>query len=117
MNKIKKTFLKEKENDYKLRNPKIFSKYVIVLSKNNPNIKFTFIDIVFFLVVIFYISLNYDSLIAMIETFGMLFSAPILFINEFFNQIFTFLLMLFFYGYFRNKGLNNKSEDYANENI
>ena len=55
MNKIKKTFLKEKENDYKLRNPKIFSKYVIVLSKNNPNIKFTFIDIVFFLVVIFYI--------------------------------------------------------------
>ena len=111
MNKIKKTFLKEKENDYKLRNPKIFSKYVIVLSKNNPNIKFTFIDIVFFLVVIFYIALNYDSLIAMIETFGMLFSAPILFINEFFNQIFTFLLMLFFYGYFRNKGLNNKSED------
>ena len=111
MNKIKKTFLKEKENDYKLRNPKIFSKYVIVLSKNNPNIKFTFIDIVFFLVVIFYISLNYDSLIAMIETFGMLFSAPILFINEFFNQIFTFLLMLFFYGYFRNKGLNNKSKD------
>ncbi|MDA9719923.1 hypothetical protein M9B40_02935 [SAR86 cluster bacterium] len=111
MNKIKKTFLKEKENDYKLRNPKIFSKYVIVLSKNNPNIKFTFIDIVFFLVVIFYISLNYDSLIAMIETFGMLFSAPILFINEFFNQIFTFLLMLFFYGYFRNKGFNNKSED------
>ena len=77
MNKIKKTFLKEKENDYKLRNPKIFSKYVIVLSKNN----------------------------------GMLFSTPILFINEFFNQIFTFLLMLFFYGYFRNKGLNNKSED------
>ena len=63
MNKIKKTFLKEKENDYKLRNPKIFSKYVIVLSKNNPNIKFTFIDIVFFLIVIFYISLNYDSLI------------------------------------------------------
>ena len=111
MNKIKKTFLKEKENDYKLRNPKIFSKYVIVLSKNNPNIKFTFIDVVFFLVVIFYISLNYDSLIAMIETFGMLFSAPILFINEFFNQIFTFLLMLFFYGYFRNKGLNNKSVD------
>ena len=111
MNKIKKTFLKEKENDYKLRNPKIFSKYVIVLSKNNPNIKFTFIDIVFFLVVIFYISLNYDSLIAMIETFGMLFSAPIFFINEFFNQIFTFLLMLFFYGFFRNKGLNNKSED------
>ena len=111
MNKIKKTFLKEKENDYKLRNPKIFSKYVIVLSKNNPNIKFTFIDVVFFLVVIFYISLNYDSLIAMIEAFGMLFSAPILFINEFFNQIFTFLLMLFFYGYFRNKGLNNKSED------
>ena len=111
MNKIKKTFLKEKENNYKLRNPKIFSKYVIVLSKNNPNIKFTFIDIVFFLVVIFYISLNYDSLIAMIETFGMLFSAPILFINEFFNQIFTFLLMLFFYGYFRNKGFNNKSED------
>ena len=111
MNKIKKTFLKEKENDYKLRNPKIFSKYVIVLSKNNPNIKFTFIDIVFFLVVIFYISLNYDSLIVMIETFGMLFSAPILFINEFFNQIFTFLLMLFFYGYFRNKGFNNKSED------
>ena len=111
MNKLKKTFLKEKENDYKLRNPKIFSKYVIVLSKNNPNIKFTFIDIVFFLVVIFYISLNYDSLIAMIETFGMLFSAPILFINEFFNQIFTFLLMLFFYGYFRNKGFNNKSED------
>ena len=111
MNKIKKTFLKEKENDYKLRNPKIFSKYVIVLSKNNPNIKFTFIDIVFFLVVIFYISLNYDSLIAMIETFGMLFSTPILFINEFFNQIFTFLLMLFFYGYFRNKGFNNKSED------
>ena len=111
MNKIKKTFLKEKENDYKLKNPKIFSKYVIVLSKNNPNIKFTFIDIVFFLVVIFYISLNYDSLIAMIETFGMLFSAPILFINEFFNQIFTFLLMLFFYGYFRNKGFNNKSED------
>ena len=111
MNKIKKTFLKEKENDYKLRNPKIFSKYVIVLSKNNPNIKFTFIDIVFFLIVIFYISLNYDSLIAMIETFGMLFSAPILFINEFFNQIFTFLLMLFFYGYFRNKELNNKSED------
>ena len=111
MNKIKKTFLKEKENDYKLRNPRIFSKYVIVLSKNNPNIKFTFIDIVFFLVVIFYISLNYDSLIAMIETFGMLFSAPILFINEFFNQIFTFLLMLFFYGYFRNKGFNNKSED------
>ena len=111
MNKIKKTFLKEKDNDYKLRNPKIFSKYVIVLSKNNPNIKFTFIDIVFFLVVIFYISLNYDSLIAMIETFGMLFSAPILFINEFFNQIFTFLLMLFFYGYFRNKGFNNKSED------
>ena len=111
MNKIKKTFLKEKENDYKLRNPKIFSKYVIVLSKNNPNIKFTFIDIVFFLVVIFYISLNYDSLIAMIEPFGMLFSAPILFINEFFNQIFTFLLMLFFYGFFRNKGLNNKSED------
>ena len=111
MNKIKKTFLKEKENDYKLRNPKIFSKYVIVLSKNNPIIKFTFIDIVFFLVVIFYISLNYDSLIAMIETFGMLFSAPILFINEFFNQIFTFLLMLFFYGFFRNKGLNNKSED------
>ena len=111
MNKIKKTFLKEKENDYKLRNPKIFSKYVIVLSKNNPNIKFTFIDIVFFLVVIFYISLNYDSLIDMIETFGMLFSAPILFINEFFNQIFTFLLMLFFYGYFRNKGFNNKSED------
>ena len=111
MNKIKKTFLKEKENDYKLRNPKIFSKYVIVLSKNNPNIKFTFIDVVFFLVVIFYISLNYDSLIAMIETFGMLFSAPILFINEFFNQIFTFLLMLFFYGYFRNKGFNNKSED------
>ena len=111
MNKIKKTFLKEKENDYKLRNPKIFSKYVIVLSKNNPNIKFTFIDIVFFLVVIFYISLNYDSLIEMIETFGMLFSAPILFINEFFNQIFTFLLMLFFYGYFRNKGFNNKSED------
>ncbi len=111
MNKIKKTFLKEKENDYKLRNPKIFSKYVIVLSKNNPNIKFTFIDIVFFLIVIFYISLNYDSLIAMIETFGMLFSAPILFINEFFNQIFTFLLMLFFYGYFRNKGFNNKSED------
>ena len=111
MNKIKKTFLKEKENDYKLRNPKILSKYVIVLSKNNPNIKFTFIDIVFFLIVIFYISLNYDSLIAMIETFGMLFSTPILFINEFFNQIFTFLLMLFFYGYFRNKGLNNKSED------
>ena len=111
MNKIKKTFLKEKENDYKLRNPKIFSKYVIVLSKNNPNIKFTFIDIVFFLIVIFYISLNYDSLTAMIETFGMLFSTPILFINEFFNQIFTFLLMLFFYGYFRNKGLNNKSED------
>lgn len=111
MNKIKKTFLKEKENDYKLRNPKIFSKYVIVLSKNNPNIKFTFIDIVFFLVVIFYISLNYDSLIAMIETFGMLFSAPMSFINEFFNQIFTFLLMLFFYGYFRNKGLNNRSED------
>ena len=111
MNKIKKTFLKEKENDYKLRNPKIFSKYVIVLSKNNPNIKFTFIDIVFFLVVIFYISLNYDSLITMIETFGMLFSTPLLFINEFFNQIFTFLLMLFFYGYFRNKGLNNKSED------
>ena len=111
MNKIKKTFLKEKENDYKLRNPKIFSKYVIVLSKNNPNIKFTFIDIVFFLIVIFYISLNYDSLIAMIETFGMLFSTPILFINEFFNQIFTFLLMLFFYGYFRNKGLNNNSED------
>ena len=111
MNKIKKTFLKEKENNYKLRNPKIFSKYVIVLSKNNPNIKFTFIDIVFFLIVIFYISLNYDSLIAMIETFGMLFSAPILFINEFFNQIFTFLLMLFFYGYFRNKGFNNKSED------
>jgi hypothetical protein len=111
MNKIKKTFLKEKENDYKLRNPKIFSKYVIVLSKNNPNIKFTFIDIVFFLIVIFYISLNYDSLIAMIETFGMLFSTPILFINKFFNQIFTFLLMLFFYGYFRNKGLNNKSED------
>ena len=111
MNKIKKTFLKEKENDYKLRNPKIFSKYVIVLSKNNPNIKFTFIYIVFFLIVIFYISLNYDSLIAMIETFGMLFSTPILFINEFFNQIFTFLLMLFFYGYFRNKGLNNKSED------
>ena len=111
MNKIKKTFLKEKENDYKLRNPKIFSKYVIVLSKNNPNIKFTFIDIVFFLVVIFYISLNYDSLIAMIETFGMLFSTPLLFINEFFNQIFTFLLMLFFYGYFRNKGFNNKSED------
>lgn len=111
MNKIKKTFLKEKENDYKLRNPKIFSKYVIVLSKNNPNIKFTFIDIVFFLIVIFYISLNYDSLIEMIETFGMLFSTPILFINEFFNQIFTFLLMLFFYGYFRNKGLNNKSED------
>ena len=111
MNKIKKTFLKEKENDYKLRNPKIFSKYVIVLSKNNPNIKFTFIDIVFFLVVIFYISLNYDSLIEMIETFGMLFSTPLLFINEFFNQIFTFLLMLFFYGYFRNKGLNNKSED------
>ena len=111
MNKIKKTFLKEKENDYKLRNPKIFSKYVIVLSKNNPNIKFTFIYIVFFLIVIFYISLNYDSLIAMIETFGMLFSAHILFINEFFNQIFTFLLMLFFYGYFRNKGLNNKSED------
>ena len=111
MNKIKKTFLKEKENDYKLRNPKIFSKYVIVLSKNNPKIKFTFIYIVFFLVVIFYISLNYDSLIAMIETFGMLFSAPILFINEFFNQIFTFLLMLFFYGFFRNKGLNNKSED------
>ena len=111
MNKIKKTFLKEKENDYKLRNPKIFSKYVIVLSKNNPNIKFTFIDIVFFLIVIFYISLNYDSLIAMIKTFGMLFSTPILFINEFFNQIFTFLLMLFFYGYFRNKGLNNKSED------
>ena len=111
MNKIKKTFLKEKENDYKLRNPKIFSKYVIVLSKNNPNIKFTFIDIVFFLIVIFYISLNYDSLITMIETFGMLFSTPILFINEFFNQIFTFLLMLFFYGYFRNKGLNNKSED------
>ena len=111
MNKIKKTFLKEKENDYKLRNPKIFSKYVIVLSKNNPNIRFTFIDIVFFLIVIFYISLNYDSLIAMIETFGMLFSAPILFINEFFNQIFTFLLMLFFYGYFRNKGFNNKSED------
>ena len=111
MNKIKKTFLKEKENDYKLRNPKIFSKYVIVLSKNNPNIKFTFIYIFFFLVVIFYISLNYDSLIAMIETFGMLFSAPILFINEFFNQIFTFLLMLFFYGYFRNKGFNNKSED------
>jgi hypothetical protein len=61
--------------------------------------------------VIFYISLNYDSLIAMIETFGMLFSTPILFINEFFNQIFAFLLMLFFYGYFRNKGLNNKSED------
>tara|TARA_B100000941_G_scaffold266731_1_gene222222 strand:+ start:273 stop:608 length:336 start_codon:yes stop_codon:yes gene_type:complete len=111
MNKIKKTFLKEKENDYKLKNPKIFSKYVIVLSKNNPSIKFTFIDIVFFLVVIFYISLNFDSLIAMIETFGMLFSTPILFINEFFNQIFTFLLMLFFYGYFRNKGLNNKSED------
>ncbi|RCL44054.1 MAG: hypothetical protein DBW93_00190 [SAR86 cluster bacterium] len=111
MNKIKKTFLKEKENDYKLRNPKIFSKYVIVLSKNNPNIKFTFIDIVFFLVVFFYISLNYDSLITMIETFGMLFSTPLLFINEFFNQIFTFLLMLFFYGYFRNKGLNNKSED------
>ena len=111
MNKIKKTFLKEKENDYKLRNPKIFSKYVIVLSKNNPNIKFTFIDIVFFLIVIFYISLNYDSLIAKIETFGMLFSTPILFINEFFNQIFTFLLMLFFYGYFRNKGFNNKSED------
>ena len=111
MNKIKKTFLKEKENDYKLRNPKIFSKYVIVLSKNNPNIKFTFRDIVFFLVVIFYISLNYDSLIAMIETFGMLFSTPLLFINEFFNQIFTFLLMLFFYGYFRNKGFNNKSED------
>ena len=111
MNKIKKTFLKEKENNYKLRNPKIFSKYVIVLSKNNPNIKFTFIDIVFFLIVIFYISLNYDSLIAMIETFGMLFSTPILFINEFFNQIFTFLLMLFFYGYFRNKGFNNKSED------
>lgn len=111
MNKIKKTFLKEKENDYKLRNPKIFSKYVIVLSKNNPNIKFTFIDIVFFLIVIFYISLNYDSLIAMIETFGMLFSTPILFINKFFNQIFTFLLMLFFYGYFRNKGFNNKSED------
>ena len=111
MNKIKKTFLKEKENDYKLRNPKIFSKYVIVLSKNNPNIRFTFIDIVFFLIVIFYISLNYDSLIAMIETFGMLFSTPILFINEFFNQIFTFLLMLFFYGYFRNKGFNNKSED------
>ncbi len=111
MNKIKKTFLKEKENDYKLRNPKIFSKYVIVLSKNNPNIKFTFIDIVFFLIVIFYISLNYDSLIAMIETFGMLFSTPILFINKFFNQIFTFLLMLFFYGYFRNKELNNKSED------
>ena len=111
MNKIKKTFLKEKENDYKLRNPKIFSKYVIVLSKNNPNIKFTFIDIVFYLIVIFYISLNYDSLIAMIETFGMLFSTPILFINEFFNQIFTFLLMLFFYGYFRNKGFNNKSED------
>ena len=111
MNKIKKTFLKEKENDYKLRNPKIFSKYVIVPSKNNPNIKFTFVDIVFFLIVIFYISLNYDSLIAMIETFGMLFSTPILFINEFFNQIFTFLLMLFFYGYFRNKGLNNKSED------
>ena len=111
MNKIKKTFLKEKENDYKLRNPKIFSKYVIVLSKNNPNIKFTFIDIVFFLVVFFYISLNYDSLITMIETFGMLFSTPLLFINEFFNQIFTFLLMLFFYGYFRNNGLNNKSED------
>ncbi len=111
MNKIKKTFLKEKENNYKLRNPKIFSKYVIVLSKNNPNIKFTFIDIVFFLIVIFYISLNYDSLIAMIETFGMLFSTPILFINKFFNQIFTFLLMLFFYGYFRNKELNNKSED------
>ncbi len=111
MNKIKKTFLKEKENDYKLRNPKIFSKYVIVLSKNNPNIKFTFVDIVFFLIVIFYISLNYDSLIAMIETFGMLFSTPILFINKFFNQIFAFLLMLFFYGYFRNKGLNNKSED------
>ena len=111
MNKIKKTFLKEKENDYKLRNPKIFSKYVVVLSKNNPNIKFTFIDIVFFLVVFFYISLNYDSLITMIETFGMLFSTPLLFINEFFNQIFTFLLMLFFYGYFRNNGLNNKSED------
>ena len=87
MNKIKKTFLKEKENDYKLRNPKIFSKYVIVLSKNNPNIKFTFIDIVFFLIVIFYISLNYDSLIAMIETFGMLFSTPILFINEFFHGL------------------------------
>jgi hypothetical protein len=112
MNKVKKTFLKEKENDYKLRNPKIFSKYVIVLSKNNPIIRFTFIDIVFFLVVIFYVLFNYQSLITMIETFRMLFSTPILFINEFFNQIFIFLLMLFFYGYFRNKGLNNdKLED------
>ena len=63
MNKIKKTFLKEKENDYKLRNPKIFSKYVIVLSKNNPNIKFTFIDIVFFLIVIFYIFCNFCKIL------------------------------------------------------
>ena len=112
MNKVKKTFLKEKERNYKLKNPKIFSKYVIVLSKNNPNIKFTFVDIIFFLVVISYVLLNYESLITMIENFGTLFSTPILFINEFFNQIFTFLLMLFFYGYFRNKDLNNnKSED------
>ena len=101
-NNLKNAIESEKLKHYRVNNPNLLARYVVMISKIRSSTSIGMIDFMFFLVFIVVGAINHELIFSLINNFNQIFSNPLVFIETYFYPICLSLILVTVYSYLRN---------------
>ena len=101
-NNLKNAIAGEKLKLYKVNNPNLLARYVVMMSKIRSSASIGIIDLMFFLVFIVIGAINHELIFSIINNFNQIFTNPLIFIETYFYPICISLILVTVYSYLRN---------------
>ena len=101
-NNLKNAIEGEKLKHYRMNNPNLLARYVVMMSKIRKSGSIGIIYLIFFLVFIVIGAINHALIFSIINNFNQIFSNPLVFIETYFYPICISLILVTIYSYLRN---------------
>ena len=100
-NNLKNAIEGEKLKHYRVNNPNLLARYVIMMSKIRTSASVGIIDLMFFLVFIVIGAINHELIFSIINNFNQIFINPLVFIETYFYPICISLILVTIYSHLR----------------
>ena len=100
-NNLKNAIAGEKLKHYKVNNPNLLARYVVMMSKIRSSTSIGMIDLMFFLVFIVIGAINHELIFSITNDFNQIFNNPLVFIESYFYPICISLILVTIYSYLR----------------